>query len=228
MASVQQVQSVAKRLEKMLETALNQLKVEQQMRKDSENKLMEFELDLVNKEHQIKSLEDQIVNIKSEKDEKISNLESTINFLQSVVIQKEKEVLNMQEMLSKTNTDGENYENLNLDKTVEKYEATLSQLIGGKGPEDEDNNDRNDDNNVSMDDIAYIKNDYDDTEEYILDESMEELNDEVSISEDTKPVVNERKEVKKHKTRCTICKEFFCQQGCTTGAPKRDWTHCAV
>ena len=69
MASVQQVQSVAKRLEKMLETALNQLKVEQQMRKDSENKLMEFELDLVNKEHQIKSLEDQMVNIKSEKDE---------------------------------------------------------------------------------------------------------------------------------------------------------------
>ena len=132
MASVQQVQSVAKRLEKMLETALNQLKVEQQMRKDSENKLMEFELDLVNKEHQIKSLEDQIVNIKSEKDEKISNLESTINFLQSVVIQKEKEVLNMQEMLNTNNTDGENYENLNLDKTVEKYEATLSQLIGGK------------------------------------------------------------------------------------------------
>jgi len=209
MASVQQVQSVAKRLEKMLETALNQLKVEQQMRKESENKLMEFELDLVNKEHQIKSLEDQIVNIKSEKDEKISNLESTINFLQSVVIQKEKEVLNLQEVLNTKNNDGENYENLNLDRTVEKYEATLSQLIGGKGLEDVDIKDLNHENNASMKDIAHIKDDYNDTEEYILDESMEELNDAVSISEDIKPVVNDRKEVKKHKTRCSICKEVF-------------------
>ena len=68
MASVQQVQSVAKRLEKMLETSLNQLKIEQQLRKESENKLMDLELDLVNKEHLIRSLEDQIVNVKSEKD----------------------------------------------------------------------------------------------------------------------------------------------------------------
>ena len=60
MASVQQVQAVAKRLEKMLETSLNQLKIEQKMRKESENKLMDFELDLVNKEHLVRSLEDQI------------------------------------------------------------------------------------------------------------------------------------------------------------------------
>ena len=125
MASVKQVQAVAKRLEKMLETSLNQLKIEQKMRKESENKLMDFELDLVNKEHLVRSLEDQIVNIKSEKDEKIINLESTINFLQSVVIQKEKEVLNMQEVLAKYNTDVVSNEiNLNLDRTVKKYEAT--------------------------------------------------------------------------------------------------------
>ena len=116
---------MAKRLEKMLETSLNQLKIEQKMRKESENKLMDFELDLVNKEHLVRSLEDQIVNIKSEKDEKIINLESTINFLQSVVIQKEKEVLNMQEVLAKYNTDVVSNEiNLNLDRTVKKYEAT--------------------------------------------------------------------------------------------------------
>ena len=116
---------MAKRLEKMLETSLNQLKIEQKMRKESENKLMDFELDLVNKEHLVRSLEDQIVNIKSEKDEKIINLESTINFLQSVVIQKEKEVLNMQEVLAKYNTDDVSNEiNLNLDRTVKKYEAT--------------------------------------------------------------------------------------------------------
>ena len=111
---------MAKRLEKMLETSLNQLKIEQKMRKQSENKLMDFELDLVNKEHLVRSLEDQIVNIKSEKDDKIINLESTINFLQSVVIQKEKEVLNMQEVLAKYNTDDVSNEiNLNLDRTVE-------------------------------------------------------------------------------------------------------------
>ena len=116
---------MAKRLEKMLETSLNQLKIEQKMRKQSENKLMDFELDLVNKEHLVRSLEDQIVNIKSEKDEKIINLESTINFLQSVVIQKEKEVLNMQEVLAQYNTDDVSNEiNLNLDRTVKKYEAT--------------------------------------------------------------------------------------------------------
>jgi DNA repair exonuclease SbcCD ATPase subunit len=147
MASVQQVQSVAKRLEKMLETSLNQLKIEQKMRKESENKLMDLELDLVNKEHLIRSLEDQIVNIKSEKDEKIINLESTINFLQSVVIQKEKEVLNMQEVLAKYN-DGVN---LNLDRTVENYEATLSQIIGGED-QDADDDDHNDVSDVPMDD----------------------------------------------------------------------------
>ena len=65
--SVQQVQAVARRLEKMLETALNQLKIEQKMKNESENKLIKFELELVNKEHKIKSLENQIMNIENEK-----------------------------------------------------------------------------------------------------------------------------------------------------------------
>ena len=191
MASVQQVQSVAKRLEKMLETSLNQLKIEQKLRKESENKLMDLELDLVNKEHLIRSLEDQIVNIKSEKDEKIINLESTINFLQSVVIQKEKEVFNMQEVLAKYNTDGVN---LNLDRTVEKYEATLSQLIGGEN-QDADDDDHNDVSDVLMDNITdIIEGDYSDSKEYILDDSMEDLIDNGSISEQIEPMAIEDEE----------------------------------
>eukprot|EP00092_Neocalanus_flemingeri_P019186 GFUD01020785.1.p1 GENE.GFUD01020785.1~~GFUD01020785.1.p1 ORF type:complete len:422 (-),score=92.38 GFUD01020785.1:15-1280(-) len=207
MTSVQQVQSVAKRLEKMLETALNQLKIEQKMRKDSENKLMDLELELVNKEHQSKSLEEQIVNMASEKDEKISNLESTINFLQSVVIQKEKEVLTLQEMLAKHNTDEENYETLNLDRTVERYEETLSQLIGDN-TNSTTNDDKNDLSNVSMEDIAYIKDDYSDSEEYILDESLEELNEDVPLSEEAKPDIERRKTIR-HKTRCPVCGDVF-------------------
>ena len=197
MASVQQVQAVAKRLEKMLETSLNQLKIEQKMRKESENKLMDFELDLVNKEHLVRSLEDQIVNIKSEKDEKIINLESTINFLQSVVIQKEKEVLNMQEVLAQYNTDDVSNEiNLNLDRTVEKYEATLSQLIGGEN-QDANDDDHNDVSDVPMDDIADIKEgDYNDSEEFILDDSMEDLIDDGFISEQMEPMAIEDEERK--------------------------------
>ena len=73
------VQAVAKRLEKMLETALNQLKLEQKMRsfdfsigwqihfvwlyacftrKDGDNKLIDLELSLVNAEHALKSAEE--------------------------------------------------------------------------------------------------------------------------------------------------------------------------
>ena len=203
---------MAKRLEKMLETSLNQLKIEQKMRKESENKLMDFELDLVNKEHLVRSLEDQIVNIKSEKDEKIINLESTINFLQSVVIQKEKEVLNMQEVLAQYNTDDVSNEiNLNLDRTVEKYEATLSQLIGGEN-QDANDDDHNDVSDVPMDDIADIKEgDYNDSEEFILDDSMEDLIDDGFISEQMEPMAieDEEKKVIKHKTRCSICREIF-------------------
>jgi len=208
MTSVQQVQSVAKRLEKMLETALNQLKIEQKMRKDSEIKLMDIELELVNKEHQIKSLEEQIGNKASENEEKVSNLESTINFLQSVVIQKEKEVLTMQEMVAKLKSEsGDDNENLNLDQTIENYEETLSKLIGDNADNSRDD-DQTDLSNVSMDDIAYIKDDYNDTEEYILDESMEELNDGASLSEEIKPDTDRRKTIR-HKTRCPICQDVF-------------------
>ena len=190
-SSVQQVQSVAKRLEKMLETALNQLKIEQKLRKESENKLMDIELEFVNKEHQIKSLEEEIINLRNEKDQKILNLESTINFLQSVVVQKEKEVLAMQEKYS-----GEvEMETMNLGRSVEQYEETLSHLVGNNPQSDS-----------CISDNGNVKNEYD-PDEYILDESMEELNEEVSVSEESEPI-KPKKEVR-HKTKCQICKEVF-------------------
>jgi len=190
--SVQQVQSVAKRLEKMLETALNQLKIEQKLRKDSENKLMDIELEFVNKEHQIKSLEEEIINLRNEKDQKIRNLESTINFLQSVVVQKEKEVLAMQEKYS-----GEvETESMNLGRSVEQYEETLSQLVGENSQSDS-----------CISGNSNVKNEYD-PEEYILDESMDELNEDMSVSEESEPIIKPKKEIR-HKTKCQICKEVF-------------------
>ena len=187
-SSVHQVQSVAKRLEKMLETALNQLKIEQKMRKESENKLVNIELDLVNKEHRILSLEEEIVNTKAEKDDRISNLESTINFLQSVVIQKEKEALAIQEELSRSMAGKEDLENTSLlGRNVEKYEETLNQLVGNNSEEYTETYSRNS--------AVNIKDEYNDAEdEYILDESMEELREGVSVSEEFQPSIAELKE----------------------------------
>jgi len=213
-SSAHQVQSVAKRLEKMLETALNQLKIEQKMRRECENKLVNIELDLVNKEHQIKSLEEEIVNTKAEKDDKINNLESTINFLQSVVIQKEKEVLAIKEELSRSNAGDEDIENTNLGRNVEKYEETLNQLVGNH------HEDYTDEDTFSGNGAVNIKDEYNDVEEeYILDESMEELSEDVSVSEEARSSIAEFKEnytIKsriKSKAKCNICKEVFKNKG---------------
>jgi len=190
-SNVQQVQAVAKRLEKMLETALNQLKIEQKLRKESEKKLIDIELELVNKEHRIKSLEGEIIDIRAEKEDKIKNLESTINFLQSVVVQKEKEVLALQDR-SETEM-----ESLDLGKSVEKYEETLNHLVGKSSQED--------DSYVS--ETGEIKNE-NDPEEYILDESMEDLIEDASVSEEFDLTAIPKIEVK-HKCQCPVCKEVF-------------------
>jgi len=44
---MQQVQAVAKRLEKMLKTALNQLKLKPKQRREADNKAIYLELNLV-------------------------------------------------------------------------------------------------------------------------------------------------------------------------------------
>ena len=66
--------SYSQKLKNMLETALSELTTEQNKRKESENKLLELELSLVNKDNQISILED----INKEKDEKINSLKSCL------------------------------------------------------------------------------------------------------------------------------------------------------
>jgi len=73
------MQAVAKRLEKMLETALNQLKLEQKMRKEGDNKLIDLELSLVNAEHALKSVEER-------HREEVANLEGRIKQLEQKLL----------------------------------------------------------------------------------------------------------------------------------------------
>merc|ERR550519_107036 len=75
----QQMQAVAKRLEKMLETALNQLKLEQKMRKEGDNKLIDLELSLVNAEHALKSAEER-------HREEVSQLEGRVKQLEQELL----------------------------------------------------------------------------------------------------------------------------------------------
>jgi len=126
-----------------------------------------------------------------------------------VVIQKEKEVLNVQEMLKQRKEDAENvrFEGMNLDRTVDKYEETLSQLINEK-PQDPRNYHHDNSTIGSSEDVGYT-DDYNDSEEYILDESMDELNEDASVSEEIKPNVDEMNSKVKHKTRCTVCRDVF-------------------
>ena len=130
MSSMQQVQHVAKKLESMLETALSQLKTEQKKRKESENRLMELELDVVNKEHEIKVLENKLDEVTKEKDEKICSLESSVNFLQSVIIEKEQEILRLQELTEEIEaSEGIKGASENLNQTLEKYELKFNKLL---------------------------------------------------------------------------------------------------
>ena len=126
MSSVAQVQQVARKLESMLETALTQLKAEQTKRRESEDRLVAVELALVNKEHEVKTLEARIEEVSCEKDEKISNLETSVNYLQGVIIEREQEILRLQEL----HEDIDNVEDSEkMTKTVEKFEQTLNKLM---------------------------------------------------------------------------------------------------
>ena len=216
MSSIQQVQQVAKKLESMLETALSQLKNEQKKRKESENRLMELELELVNKEHEVKTLENHVEEITREKDEKISNLETSINFLQSVIIDKEQEILRLQEISDAIDT-GNDVADATHEK-VEKFEQTLNRLLENSNHNDvvvgEDgagnNEDSNDGVDMITDEVKVVESEEltldedninpfdqeDGEEEYILDESMEDLqNEENSIAEITEESVDIKEEI---------------------------------
>ena len=68
------------------------------------------------------------------------------------------------------------------------YEATLSQHIGGEN-HDADDLDHNDFSDMPMDIIPDInEGDYNEAEEFILDDSMEDLIDDGSVSEQIEPM----------------------------------------
>ena len=203
----------------MLETALNQLTHEQNLRKESDNKLMEAELEMVNKEHRIKSLEEQLQSTLTEKDEKIISLDNSVNFLQTVVIEKEKEILSLQEELaSRQEVSGDS---VKLNKTCEKFEETLSRLLGESRNDetqtvncDEDETvtaDSQADSNMEVEEVNYLKEGVNE-EEFQLTDTLAELNSEAPLEVDVKPdikVENEKRKWVRHKTTCPICGENF-------------------
>ena len=234
MSSTAQVQQVARKLETMLETALTQLKTEQHKRRESETRMVELELALVNKEHevsakkritivnsdvlQVKTLEARIEEICAEKDEKIGSLESSVNYLQGVIIEREQEVLRLQELNEGIETAinvAEDSEKMT--QTVEKFEKTLNKLMKRSRSTSEhteeaameeaevEAEDMIADESVGVDEEELLTLDEsnivgnneetadDDEEEYVLEESLEDLEKEENNILD---IVKEEVEVK--------------------------------
>ena len=243
MSSVAQVQQVARKLESMLETALTQLKAEQTKRRESEDRLMAVELALVNKEHEVKTLEARIEEVNAEKDEKISNLETSVNYLQGVIIEREQEILRLQEL----HEDIDNVEDSEkMTKTVEKFEKTLNKLMkNGRGaagqPEDaameQDESGTAEmiaDESVGVDeedtlltlDESHIMggNDNiadDEEEEYVLEESLEDLEreendllkEEIDVKEEKIFNVHTIDNVDPKSKVCPVCEVEFSTKG---------------
>jgi len=191
--------SYHQKLKNLLETALKELTSEQYKRKESENKLLELELSLVNKDNQISLLED----INKEKDEKIRSLESSIDNLRSSIGEKDQEILRLME-LTMANVKEEEAEEESQDQPgdVEKFEETLNQLLDNtrsSGSFDLSNNDGIISNSTFINDKADGMN-VDETrdspgekmeeEEYILDESLEEFQNEENNLDDIAEAVD--------------------------------------
>ena len=194
------------KLKNLLETALKELTAEQYKRKESENKLLELELSLVNKDNQISLLED----INKEKDEKIHRLESSIDNLRSSLGEKDQELLRLME-LTMTDVKEEEAEEESQDQPgdVEKFEETLNQLLENtrsSGSFDFSNNDGIISNSTFINDKADVMN-VDETrdspgekmeeeEEYILDESLEEFQNEENNLDDIAEAVDIKEDFK--------------------------------
>lgn len=97
MTSTTQLQAVAQRLERMLETALEQLKLEQKARREGEAKLVDLELSLVNAEHALKSEEERCAERLGEKEGWIAGLETKVDMLGGLLQEKEQELLDSRE-----------------------------------------------------------------------------------------------------------------------------------
>lgn len=200
-----------KKFETLLETALNELRTEQTKRKESENKLLVAELELVNKDHYNKILEDQLKTLNEEKE----NLEASI-------LEKDQEIKRLEELVALTEEKPLDSKSPDLSQTVERYEQTLNKLL-------ENSVDSRIETDFDEQDIKTDVMNVDDTEdnpdvldmeeeEYILDESLEELQNEennieitaVDVKEDfTSPPVKQNVKRTSSGKDCTICGEIF-------------------
>jgi len=126
---------VAKKMEKMLETSLQQLKIEQNLRKVAEEKGERLEAKVSYLLTNYDLAETQYKRELQEKEEKIINLEASIEYLQQALICKKEELVKKESIIQKLrkridifHTDNCNGTGIGLD-TVNNLEKRLSLLI---------------------------------------------------------------------------------------------------
>jgi len=138
MDQVTKLQVVAKKLEKMLETSLHQLKLEQKLRKEGEEKIQSLEKQLTDLDQSWKVKEEEWHKQVDKKEEKIINLEASAEYLQLMVVQKDDEITKKQKMIKKLRSminiynlpkqDQHDDSAVRLDR-VSQYEKRLSELM---------------------------------------------------------------------------------------------------
>ena len=119
-------------MEKMLETSLQQLKVEQNLRKEAEDKSKSFESKLSEWAVKFDETEAEFRREIGDKDEKIINLEASIEFLQQALIQKEEELSRKEAIIKKLrdtfNSRTHNGASVGMDKVCD-FEKRLATLL---------------------------------------------------------------------------------------------------
>ena len=78
-----------------LDTALTQLRTEQHRRREVESRLVELELVLVNKEHEVKMLQAELEEVSSDKDEMIESLLTSVKYLEGVIRDRDEDILGL-------------------------------------------------------------------------------------------------------------------------------------
>ena len=92
MDQVTKLQVVSKKLEKMLETSLQQLKLEQKLRKEGEEKIQGLENQLNDLDQSFRVREEDWHTHIYQKEDKRINLEASTEYLQLMVVQKDDEI----------------------------------------------------------------------------------------------------------------------------------------
>ena len=137
------MQVVAKKMEKMLETSLQQLKSEQNLRKEAEDRFKTLEKQFRDYSVAADEVEAGIRRDLADREEKILNLEASIEFLQQTLIQKEEELAKKEQIIKKLRRrinvfEADDNPRIGTSlETVNKFEKRLSQLIKGEGITDD-------------------------------------------------------------------------------------------